>query len=82
MEGSETGSAWMGTGLGREDGGELDWRRKGGDGVGEGRWRGARRVGGVGAGEGRWRGARAQGARREPASITSIIAGCSGAVQK
>ena len=43
VEGSEAGGAWVGTGLGREDGGERDGRRMGGDGGGEGRWRGARR---------------------------------------
>ena len=36
-EGSETGGAWVGTGLGREDGGERDGRCMGGDGAGEGR---------------------------------------------
>ena len=43
MEGSETGGAWVGLGLGREDGGERDGRQVGGNGAGEGRWRGARR---------------------------------------
>ena len=67
MEGSETGGARVGTGLGREDGGELDWRRMGGDGVGEGRWRGARPEarGWGGTGEGRW----------ELARVTSITLG-------
>ena len=43
MEGSETGGAWMGTGAGREQ----DGRRMvgAGEGVGEGRWRGAKRDG-------------------------------------
>ena len=37
---SETGGAWVGTGLGaREDGGERDGRRMAGDGAGAGRWR-------------------------------------------
>ena len=43
MEGSETGGAWVGTGQKRQDGGERDGRRMGGDGGGEGRWRRARR---------------------------------------
>ena len=34
---------WVGTGLGREDGGERDGRRMDGEGLREGRWRGARR---------------------------------------
>ena len=40
MAGSETGGAWVGTGLGREDGGERERRRMGGVGAGEGRWAG------------------------------------------
>ena len=64
MEGSETGGAWVGTGLGREDGRERNGRRTG---LGEGRWRGpleGSETGGAWAGEGRWRGAR-RGAGRE-----------------
>ena len=47
----------IGTGLGREDGGERDGRRMGGDGAGEidedGGERECRRIGGDGAAEGR-----------------------------
>ena len=48
MERSETRGAWVGTGLGREDGGERD----GGAWVGTGRWRGARRGAWVGMEDG------------------------------
>ena len=61
MEGSETGGAWVGTGQKRQDGGERDGRRVGGDGAlgrEDGGERDGRRVDGDGAGEGRCRGAR------------------------
>ena len=74
MEGSETGGAWVGLGLGREDGGERDGRQVGGNGAGK--MEGSE-TGGAWVGEERWR-----GARRELARVTRIIAGCSGAVQK
>ena len=65
MEGSETGGAWVGLWLGREDGGERDGRHVGGKGLGreDGGERDGRRVGGDETGEGRWRGARRELAR-------------------
>ena len=53
MEGSETGGAWVGTGL--EDGGERDGRRSGGDGAGreDVAERDGRHMDGDGAGWGR-----------------------------
>ena len=49
MEGSETGGAWVGTGLGREDGGEQDGRRTG-LGREDGGEQDGRRMGGTGLG--------------------------------
>ena len=51
-EDSETRGAWVGTGLGREDGGERDGSETGGAWVGTGRWRGATRGAWVGMGLG------------------------------